>query len=211
MFDWKEFDQAFMHLALRYDRHKVFDDLLDICICCFAMLPGGVSRYEEDYLAIKAKYRDEDFEYFHQLFARLIFSMEKYHHSSLGNDILGSYYETHLADKKMSQYFTPYPIARFMAEINDINQEKASSIIDPSCGSGRMLLAAAETGGKHHKFYGIDLSHYCVKMTVINMFLNGLQGEVMCANALMPDDFRIAYRSKKATFWNYYFERKRKL
>lgn len=200
MFACKKFDDAFGYLALRYDRHKVFNDFLDICIYCFAILPGGVSRYEQQYLEIEKRYPKHDFQYFHELFARIVFSMEKYNNSSEGNDILGSYYETHLADKKMSQFFTPFPIARFMAEINGISGDKSKSIIDPCCGSGRMLLAGAQTGGKHHKFYGIDLSLYCVKMTVVNLFLNGLQGEVMCSNALDPNDFRISYVIRRPPF-----------
>ena len=67
-------------------------------------------------------------------------------------------------------------------------------ILDPTCGSGRMLLAAHRAQGAGHEYYGIDIDRTCVKMTAINLFFNGIwNGEVMCANALMPDDFIISY------------------
>ncbi len=66
---------------------------------------------------------------------------------------------------------------------------------DPSCGSGRMLLASAFEIGNRHYYYGIDIDSTCVKMAAINLFLNGIfKGEVMCADALNPDDFRCSYK-----------------
>ena len=49
--------------------------------------------------------------------------------------------------------------------------------------------------GWRHEYYGIDVDHTCVKMTAINLFLNGVfHSEVMCADALRPGDFRMSYR-----------------
>lgn len=201
MYEWKEFLKPLESLSRKHGRHRVFEDFLNICICCFAIEPNGVSRYEEDYLVIIAKYSKEEHQLFSTLFAQLIILMERYNQDSgMGNDILGIYFEQYLSDKGLSQYFTPYPIARFMAEIQGIDEEKEVRILDPACGSGRMLLAAGDKGGKHHRFYGIDLSLLCVKITAVNLFLNGLQGEVMCANALAPNDFRLSYRIRRPPF-----------
>jgi len=58
-----------------------------------------------------------------------------------------------------------------------------------------MLLAAYKVTGPGHECYGIDIDRTCVKMTALNLFLNGVwNGEVMCANSLQPDDFVISYR-----------------
>ena len=57
-----------------------------------------------------------------------------------------------------------------------------------------MLLASRHVNGSGHEYYGIDIDRTCVKMTALNLFLNGVwNSEVMCANALIPDDFVIAY------------------
>jgi hypothetical protein len=58
-----------------------------------------------------------------------------------------------------------------------------------------MLLAAYRTNGNGHEYYGIDIDRTCVKIAALNLFLNGMwHSEVMCANALAPDDFVISYR-----------------
>ena len=45
-------------------------------------------------------------------------------------------------------------------------------------------------------YYGIDIDHMCVKITVLNLFLNGaFHAEVMCADALKAGDFRVSYRT----------------
>lgn len=68
-------------------------------------------------------------------------------------------------------------------------------------GSGRTLMASSRIGGSWHHYFGIDIDHTCVKMTSLNLFLSGLfQSEVMCANALLPSDFRISYKTSFHTF-----------
>jgi type I restriction-modification system DNA methylase subunit len=118
-------------------------------------------------------------------------------HDGQGNDVLGGFYEVHLYRKGASQYFTTWPVCMFMASIthNDTQREFPLRILDPCCGSGRMLIAGSRNFGPEHFYFGIDIDHTCVKMSVLNMFLNGIFfGEVMWANALNPDDFQMSYK-----------------
>ena len=91
--------------------------------------------------------------------------------------------------KHGGQFFTPWPIARIMAEVTlrDIDtllESKAGpiEIYDPCCGSGVMLLAAASCCPRWAiecgkvKFYGNDIDENCVKMARANMMLYGLNG-----------------------------------
>jgi hypothetical protein len=56
-----------------------------------------------------------------------------------------------------------------------------------------MLRAAQKELGPGHEYYGIDIDRTCVKVTALNLFLHGAwNSEVMCANALSPNDFVIA-------------------
>ena len=55
-------------------------------------------------------------------------------------------------------------------------------------------MAHGKKSIQHHSYYGIDVDPVCVKISAINLFLNGLSGELMCANALAPDEFRFGYR-----------------
>jgi type I restriction-modification system DNA methylase subunit len=58
-----------------------------------------------------------------------------------------------------------------------------------------MLLASHKKNGVDNEYYGIDIDRTCAKMAALNLFLHGMwHGEVMCANALSPDDFVISYR-----------------
>ena len=67
--------------------------------------------------------------------------------------------------------------------ILDCNLADGQTVIDPTCGSGRMLLAAAKRN-RHALFYGADLDVTCCKMTLINMLFNSLTGEITHMNSL---------------------------
>jgi type I restriction-modification system DNA methylase subunit len=126
-------------------------------------------------------------------------------HHAHGTDVLGGFYEQHLYRKGAAQYFTPWPICQFMAQITHADEAIPEiierhwpirkRILDPSCGSGRMLIAGRNVNGRQHEYYGIDIDHTCVKMAAINLFLHGMfHSEVMWADALRPGDFQMSYR-----------------
>lgn len=199
----QSFSEIIKAFEYQFDLRTVFSDFLTLCICSFSQNPiTQKSHYEDEYLQTiepykKSKLCDE----FPNLLASLILEMEERSNSSEGNDILGNFYENNLYRKGASQYFTPYPISQFMANISmgEANEktDEPKTVIDPCCGSGRMLLASAQyrIPNQAYEFYGIDLDPICVKMTTINLFLNGLfHSEVMQANALDPSSFEISYR-----------------
>ena len=66
--------------------------------------------------------------------------------------------------------------------------EDGQKLVDPACGSGRMLLATA----KRNRFallYGTDLDNTCCKMALIDMLLNSLTGEIAHMNSLSNEFF----------------------
>ncbi len=193
-----------MHtIGYRFSLFSVFDDFLTMSIAaCTQNLYTKKSWYEEEYLETIAKYKDSELRHeFPKAFAYLVTEMEELLGSSLGNDVLGDFFEQHISNGRNGQFFTPAPICQFMASIThtdrvcDTGTTEPVRVLDPSCGSGRMLLAAHKVNGQGHEYYGIDIDRTCVKMTALNLFLNGVwNSEVMCANALSPEDFVIAYR-----------------
>lgn len=126
--------------------------------------------------------------------------------SKQGCDILGEYYESRLAKEKPSELFIPYPISRFMARSAIRDAEKVFpktrfQMLDPECGSGRMLLSMAFESQKKHHYFGIDSNLTFVKMTVLSLFLSGVvSAEIMCADADIPHDFKGSY---KISLWPY--------
>lgn len=194
----KNFERTFNIIARTEDANKIFDDFLTMCICCFSIDPTtGKSHYEEDYMQAVSRY-DKNLvrEQFPKLLSEMIIQMENHVGDSLGNDLLGEFFQRNISHGQNGQYFTPDTVTSFMAKITGIQNETRErlNILDPACGSGRMLTAFAKENSPHHNFYGVDTSPMCVKMTAINMLLNGLSGEVICANALDPNDFRLGYR-----------------
>lgn len=197
----KSFADIIHSIGFRFSLHQVFDDFLTMAICaCTQNLITGKSWYEDEYLSVIDKYKDSELRHeFPRAFACLITEMEERFHSSSGNDALGDFFERHISNGRNGQYFTPFPICQFMASITNENtyekKEKPLRILDPACGSGRMLIASFKINGYSNEYYGIDIDRVCVKMAALNLFLNGIwPAEVMCANSLSPSDFVISYR-----------------
>lgn len=200
------FEGLLCSFQYRYDLRTVFDDFLTMALCAFSQNPlTGKSHDEDLYLQIIAKYTpDEVRTKFPKMLACLTLEMEAQKDSDMGNDVLGAFYEQHFCRKGAAQFFTPWPICTFMASVTfhaDLMERDPLLILDPCCGSGRMLLASSKVNGPRHEYYGIDIDLTCVKMTAINLFLNGIfHAEVMCGDALSQDDFRGSYRTSFLPF-----------
>lgn len=168
---------------------------------CTQDIQNKKSWYEEEYLQTIAKYKACNLQHeFPKAFAHLTMEMEDRVSASFGNDVLGEFFEQHISNGRNGQFFTPNTICQFMASIvhaDGITESALNQplrILDPACGSGRMLLASHRTHGPGHEYYGIDIDLSCAKMAALNLFLNGVwNSEVLCANALKPSDFVIAY------------------
>jgi type I restriction-modification system DNA methylase subunit len=163
-------------------------------------------------MATIAKYNKEEVQQsFSHMLALLIMEMEERKDSDLGNDVLGEFYELSFCRKGAGQFFTPWPICQLIAKCqpSDESSVEPKRVLDPTCGSGRMLLAGAQNFGSRHWYYGIDIDHTCVKMAALNLFLNGIfNAEVMCADALSPTDFRMSYKISFLPFGIYRIEEK---
>lgn len=198
------FAETLHTIGHRFSLSQAFDDFLTMAIAaCTQNLHTGKSYYEDEYLQVIGKYKDSELRHeFPKAFACLIIEMEERLDSDWGNDVLGDFFEHNISNGRNGQFFSPYPVCQFMASITHTDKEndqttesdKPLRILDPTCGSGRMLLAAHQLNGNQHHYYGIDIDRMCVKMTALNLFLNGIwNSEVMCANALSPNDFVVAY------------------
>ncbi|RZK27018.1 MAG: SAM-dependent DNA methyltransferase [Flavobacterium sp.] len=108
-------------------------------------------------------------------------------------DPLGELYMQLISQGRMGQYFTPEPICDMIAamQVGDNSQPK-QTVLDPACGSGRMLLSAAKLN-RHMRFYGADLDNTCCKMALLNMLLNSLTGEIACMDSL-SNEFHVGYK-----------------
>lgn len=92
--------------------------------------------------------------------------------------------------QSQGQFFTPVHICNLMVMCTDMGEGRQTGqrIGDPTCGSGRLLLAYHV---RHLGNYLVaeDINRTCCLMTVCNMLIHGCVGEVICHDSLNPKDF----------------------
>jgi type I restriction enzyme M protein len=112
-----------------------------------------------------------------------------------GDDILGDAYEylmRHFATesgKSKGQFYTPAEVSRIMAQILGIHDAKtsaATTVYDPTCGSGSLLLKVGdEAGTPHVSLYGQEKDQATSGLARMNMVLHGFpSAEIRQGNTL---------------------------
>lgn len=198
----ENFESLIRQFEPQFELRSVFVDFLTMSMCAVTQNPlTGKSHYEELYMETVSKYAKSELRHlFPRMVATLVAEMEERIERGDCSDVLGEFYERNIARKGAQQYFTPWHICTFMAqsaasEARNASGGKALRVLEPSCGSGRMLLAMRGVTRPSDEFYAVDVDHACVQMACLNLFLSGMfHAEVMCGNFLRPDDFRVSYR-----------------
>jgi type I restriction-modification system DNA methylase subunit len=173
-------------------RAQAFEDFLQMSVCA---LSGG--QMEEQYMATVKKHVDgkqgkRGCDSISHAFGALVDAMEKSR-----KDILGDVFQGSITYGEAGQFLTPEPVCQMMAAmiIGDVDSHtgEKKTVCDPCCGSGRMLLAAADLQ-PHWEFVGQDVDLRCVRMTAINLAFRNLYGHVVWGNSLGLEK-RLVYRT----------------
>ena len=98
-----------------------------------------------------------------------------------GDDLLGDAYEylmRHFATesgKSKGQFYTPAEVSRILAKVIGINKSQArnETIYDPTCGSGSLLLKAADESERGVTIYGQEMDNATAALAKMNMILHG--------------------------------------
>jgi len=98
-----------------------------------------------------------------------------------GDDLLGDAYEylmRHFATesgKSKGQFYTPAEVSRIMAKVVGVGPETTQdqSIYDPTCGSGSLLLKAADEAPRGITIYGQENDNATWALARMNMILHG--------------------------------------
>jgi len=116
-----------------------------------------------------------------------------------GDDILGDAYEylmRHFATesgKSKGQFYTPAEVSRVIARIIGIHEAKttnATTVYDPTCGSGSLLLKVAEEAGTGVTIYGQEKDAATSGLARMNMILhNNPTALIMQGNTLADPKF----------------------
>lgn len=117
-----------------------------------------------------------------------------------GDDILGDAYEylmRHFATesgKSKGQFYTPAEVSRVMARIIGIGMARATNattVYDPTCGSGSLLLKVGHEAKAHVSLYGQEKDATTSGLAYMNMVLhNHADALVMQGNTLVDPKFR---------------------
>src|SRR5437899_7502090 len=98
-----------------------------------------------------------------------------------GDDILGDAYEylrRHVATERgtsKGQFYTPAEVSRIMAQISGIRNAKtsaATTVYDPTCGSGSLLLKVGDEAGTAVTLYGQEKDAATSGLARMNMILH---------------------------------------
>lgn len=124
--------------------------------------------------------------------------------SRVGNDVLGNAYEYLLkqfadaSGQKAGEFFTPRAVVRLLTRI--LEPQSTDSVYDPACGSGGMLVEAAnevlEAGGSlaQMRFYGQEVNLTTAAIARMNLYLHDVEdAKVLRGDALRDPKFRDAH------------------
>lgn len=152
---------------------------------------------EQQYLQVVAKHTEgvqgkRGCDSLTELFAKLIVAMDDSRNRM--KDVLGDLFQGAVSHGANGQFFTPQSLCEAMARMTiEAAEVTPGRFLDPCCGSGRMLLAAAAVSPSAY-LVGQDVDLRCVQITAINLALRNLYGEVIWGDTLAREQ-RLVYRT----------------
>jgi len=169
-----------------HSAHTVFRDWISLMLY-------ALQRRDDPYLEIVDDYRkpgdmdhpdgQRSVDFFSKAFGQLQERM-----AATDADVLGAVYEEYgMSSDAFGQHFTPHTVCEMMVEIAGVvdenDTEDRQTVLDPACGSGRMLLTA---GRKQPDalFVGQDKDPLCARMTALNCCFLNLDAYVVQGNSL---------------------------
>ena len=166
-----------------YDPISVFNDFLRYVIHGFS--PGAPPLMDW-------KYKRQQNRHFMEMLTGWIRLMQRELQSGGWFDAFGDLFmaiSSKSGRQVNGQFFTPPDICDLMVLCTDSGETATGKrICDPTCGSGRLLLAYHV---RHLGNYLVaeDVSRTCCLMTVCNMLVHGCIGEVIHHDSLCPENF----------------------
>lgn len=191
----KEIIRILKQMSGRYSARQIFSDWITCCALAIAnnATPFQNARIRDDreceYLELMKKYSEEECEKFVRMLVLLTKSLEE-----KKEDILGEIYmQTEQGNKYTGQFFTPYHVSLMCAKMTLKEPDKYGryTISEPSCGSGGMIIAAAqilqEQGENYQHVMRVvaqDLDWTAVYMCYVQLSLLGIYAIVVQGDTL---------------------------
>ena len=169
------FEEMFVEMAKHDDAYNIFNNLLNFIISSHCFNGTDASVPIREYL---------------ELYRLFIGAVEEKLETHDWCDYLGEFYENIIQSKfkagDKGQFFTAPSVCDLMTELNHTGE---GVVNDPTCGSGRLLLAKHICEPALVKI-GQDLDEMACKMCVVNFLTHGVQGSVVWGDTLQGEIFK---------------------
>lgn len=170
----------FMKMVDNYDPASTLNEILDYALLSFRF-PGTSDVHEETLEKYRSyKYQEE--------LKSFILELGNLNPDGF-NDPLGELYNQVVFQKGFGQILTPESIDALEAAALDHSDLDGKSVFVPGCGSGRPLLAMGRRN-RNMQFFGNDTDLLCCKMSLLNLLMNYLKGEIAHMNTLSCEFYR---------------------
>lgn len=182
-----------MNLSGRYSPREIFKDWVTIMALTIANISphdAAWEKREQEYLAISSKYTKAEMTEFCGMMALL---MDAFAETGPA-DILGEVFmEMEMGDSGKGQFWTPFNVALMMAKMLTGAQVGPLTVMEPTCGSGVMIIAQAralmDRGLNYQKLMdvtAIDIDWTAVRICYVQLSFLGIKATCICDNALFP-------------------------
>lgn len=198
----KEIVSLLRQVAYTRGIDRVWSDWVEICAIALARADLAQREVREQrYLQVIAQYERSELDLLVQAFAHLVMSYELRVEAADFGDVLGStFMMLDMGNAGAGQFFTPYEVSRLMGNMMmGVGQALVAKtdvhgfirVLEPACGAGGMLIAAAhamhDAGLNYQQCMhatAIDIDQRCVHMTFIQLALLHVPAVVIHGNGL---------------------------
>ena len=202
----KEIIKIIRELSESKNANQVFTDVVISCAYALANATQFSQKREDEFNRIIKQYGEDG----KMKFAEILASLFNYYSDISTEDILGDIYmEMKLGNKNRGQFFTPSHVSDLMSKLTisemdsdkEIEDKNYISILDPACGSGRLLyssyssLLEKKVDPKKILLVGDDIDIMCCCMTYIQLSLMGINAIVNHKNTLTSELYDTFYTS----------------
>ena len=188
----KEFIKA-LNSFHRWGKLAAWHDFIMLLSSSLLLITGQDDTAQKHICEINDKYDDREI----STMKKMMILMGDAYEASTDHDFFGEIMmKEHLGNDGAKQIFTPYSICKLMAALNDDFEEQLKiqnyiSFFDPCCGSGSLLIAAAnrlkEKGIPYQStvwFVAQDVDYMAAMVCYIQLSILGCPGYIAWGNSL---------------------------
>lgn len=196
----KDISKRLIELSGKYSPTQIFSDWVEMVAISLrnaCHLQDALWRsWEDRYMAVAGRYSGEEIAAFCEVGGMLVMALQEQ-----TGDVLGSVFmEVGASSNETGQFFTPYHVSTLMAELRlgrvleEWDRHSRIRLLEPSCGAGGMVIAAASMlerrGLPYQKILRVaaqDLDWRSVYMCYVQLSLLGIDAVCVQGDSLTAE------------------------